>query len=645
MNAKLYFPILIVATAVLGAMALKGPSVLKGQGVLKGPGGSVRGQSLQTGTRKWFHLGWNGDVRALSRVGGSLWVGTGGGLFVYDLRSENLVAQMTAGPFLPSSSVRAIAARGDSVFVGTDQGLAVFVGDTVSVFTPDSPGPFPAAALERIRHIDFGSDEKVFVSTYGRGFGVLDGEVGWMVTRTDSLIDNKVFGVVSSGDTTYCATSIGLCASRDSVWVSFQAGAGIPRAEVRQLAASGDGGQYLLVAGSGVYRFSGSRARRISYRTLFPENDISAMAVDAEGVVWACGGHGGVAVYRDERWARVGEGDPRADGKRWRSAYADSAFEAFFGSADGTVAVVRDQQVTEIRLPAGLPSGTVTRLAQDSSGEVFALCGSFLVRIGGGSGSVGVENPLPVVADMAISPRGQLWAATRSNLYRREGNAYVEVPPQLGEREVMYTAIGFDSSQALWLGTHTGTVYRHDGEIWLRMADRGELGEGAPAVFAADGGGQMWLLDSDGGLSVFAGDHWTTFADSVFDHAPVRSIAVTPGGAIVAATDNAIWRQELEGRWGRWARGRGGKGRIEAWDSAPARIAAIAFDGSGRLFVGTDRGLAVVDDERTEWIRRVDGLGGTAVECLFVEPARAVWVGLRNDGLTRVPFDAIPSGS
>jgi ligand-binding sensor domain-containing protein len=631
MNAKHCFPILIAAAAVLGALALLGQSA------------PARAPSVQSGAPKWFHLGWNGDVRALSRIGGTLWVGTGGGLFVYDLHSENLLAHVTAGPFLPSSSVRAIAARGDSVFVGTDQGLAVFAGDTASVFTPASPGPFPAAALERIRHVDFGPDEKVFVSTYGRGLGVLEGEVGRMVTRTDSLLDNKVFGVVSSGDTTYCATSMGLCASRDSVWVSFQAGAGIPRAEVRQVVAARDGGLYLLVAGSGVHRFSGSRARRISYRTLFPENDISAMALDAEGDLWACGGHGGIAVYRDERWARVGEGDPRVDEKRWRSAYADSAFEAFFGSADGTVVVVRDQQVAELQVPAGLPSGTVTCLTQDSSGDVLALCGSFLVRIG--SGRVGVENPLPAVAEMGVSPGGQLWVATRSNLYRREGNAYVEVFPQLGEREVMYTAIGFDSSGALWLGTHTGTAYRYDGEIWLRMADRGELGEGAPAVFATDGVGQVWLLGSDGGLSVFAGDRWTTFADSTFDGAPVRAIDVTPGGAIVAATDNAIWRQELEGRWGRWARGKGGKGRIEAWDPAPARIAAIAFDGTGRLFVGTDLGLAVVDDERTVWITRVDGLGGTAVECLFVEPAGAVWVGLRNDGLTRVPFDAIPSGS
>ncbi|MCK5406318.1 MAG: hypothetical protein KAJ37_02635, partial [Candidatus Krumholzibacteria bacterium] len=93
---------------------------------------------LESARPGWNHIGHNGDIRALYRVGDSLWVGTSGGLFVYDLGTDQFADHITLGTELPSNSVRAIAARGDSVYVGTDRGLVVFSDDTVSVFTAEN---------------------------------------------------------------------------------------------------------------------------------------------------------------------------------------------------------------------------------------------------------------------------------------------------------------------------------------------------------------------------------------------------------------------------------------------------------------------------------------------------------------------------
>ena len=97
------------------------------------------------------HLRHIGDVRAICRVGDSLWVGTGGGMFIYDLGSDVMADRITLGKRLPSNSVRSISARGDSVFVGTDDGLSVFTPDSVYVFTDRRPGAVAGVPLEMIR--------------------------------------------------------------------------------------------------------------------------------------------------------------------------------------------------------------------------------------------------------------------------------------------------------------------------------------------------------------------------------------------------------------------------------------------------------------------------------------------------------------
>jgi ligand-binding sensor domain-containing protein len=606
---------------------------------------SPRGDAVELDNAEWIHLGHNGDVRATCRVGDSLWVATGGGLFIYDLGASRIAAHVTVGPGFPSNSVRAIAARNDSVYVGTDEGLVIFTPDTSEVFSNGRPGQFAGAPLELIRRIDFGLDAAVYLSTYGAGLGVLDSDTAWVITREDSLLDDKVYDMVQEDDTTfYFATSMGLCAYRDSLWVNFQAGAGIPRAEVRRMVTAPDGGYYLLVGGRGVYRFDGDRARRITPRDMFVENAITAIAVDAGGSLWACGAYGGIASYRNGHWTQFDYDNPTGGEQRWRSASADTTGGVFIGSADGLVLTVQDNITSKFQLPFGLPSGSIESIAADSSGMLYVLNGSYLVRVDENLESISMEHPSPVVAAMAVSPAGGLWTATRWGIYQRVGERYVEVVASLSERNPVFSALGFDGVGALWLGTQAGNVHRYDGELWMRMGDAAELAGGAVRDLRADGRGRLWVRGANGGVSFYNGARWTVFGTAAYGESSARALAVAPNGVLVLATVSGVWGYDDIGGWKpiEFATADPDSGTAGAvWDPTSPPILSLAFDATGRLYVGTEDGIAMVDDTGIRWLTYLDGLGGKSVTGVFAHGDETLWVGFREDGLTRVPLSSV----
>lgn len=595
----------------------------------------------------WFHIGHYGDVRALCRAGDSLWVGTGGGLFIYHTGASEVVDHVTIGSALPSNSVRSIAVREDSVYVGTDGGLSIFVGDTALVFTASSPGRFDGAPLDQIRQIDFGLDGLVYLSTYGLGLGVLGCDTAWSVTRADSLLDDKVFGMVQEDDTTfYFATSTGLCAYRDSAWVNFRAGAGLPRAEIRQIEAAPEGGLYLLVGGRGIYWFDGERSRRVTGRGQFVENSIAAMVVDARGDLWACGDHGGLSVYRNGHWSEYDTGRDDLARRRWRSAAAGPDGSVYFGSAEGFVLMVHDEIEAGILLPEGLPSAGVRVVEADSSGALYVLNGSYLLRIDGALGTFSLEHPSPVVADLAMSPAGELYTATRWGIFRREGDRYVDVDAQISEREPVFCAIGFDLAGSMWAGTQAGNVHRFDGEIWMRMGDSDELKIGAARSFAPDGMGRLWVTGANGGVASYFRGRWTVYGPPAYGDRPARQVAVAPSGIAVLATDSGVWGLGDDGIWMpvdfRRAASPADSSLTDVWDPGAPSILTLEFDPAGRLFVGTEGGIAIIDDDGTRWITPSDGLRGGAVTSLFATGGGELWVGFRSDGLARIPVGPGP---
>lgn len=580
------------------------------------------------------HVSANRDIRALLRVGDTLWVATSGGLTLYDLAADRVGRRIVAGPTLPSNSVRTLELRSDSIFVGTDGGLAIFHGDATTVLTPSSPGKYRPIRFANIRSIDFGRDGSWYLGTYGAGLGVSCPDSNFTLTRKDSLLDDKVFGVCEMDDSTfYFATAMGMCAHRDGAWVGFQAGAGIPRGEVRQLQVGPEDRLYLRVGDTGIYRFNGNSATRLSQPGIFPEDGIAAFTIDARDNLWACGRYGGIAVYGGGRW-KPATSDPEVDGEKWRCAYADDHGGVFFGSADGLIVAVEDNVLHKIRLPGELWSGNVHSIVSDGSGGLFMVNGGYVVRVNS-SGAIEREPAPSPVADLAIAPDGALWAATRWGVVRRDEKGYSELPVDIIVADPAFTVIAFDGRGRLWLGNQDGSLYRYDGTMWMRMADRHEVFDSPLTALTGTSGAGVWAF-GERQSARYTGERWVTYGDTLFGGRAVVDVVRRPGG-LVAATASDLW--VLEDSRGMWE-------ALRREDGSPLgigsrRLSSLATDESAFIYVGASNGIGILGRSEIRWIGQDAGIGGRGVADLFIEPGRYLWVGFASDGLTGIPLSEL----
>lgn len=577
-----------------------------------------------------WHVGPTPDVRAICHTGNVLWVGTAAGLYVLDLRNGNTLAHIGAGSRLPSTSVRAIAAQGDSVFVGTDAGLALFRsgqgdgGVTSTVYTEAAPGPLGAVPLSRIRGLGVGKNGDILLATSGRGAGILTKKGGYTITRRDSLLEDKVFAIADRADgTRYFATAVGLCAQVDDTsFVSFQAGSGIPRGEVRAIVPAERNQFYLLVANHGVFRFDGARAVAIDSPNGVQLRDASAISVGTDGTLWVVG-DGWVFARRSGKWTRAPV--PAADATaHWRVVVADGA-GAFVGSSDGRVVALGRGGAFRIALPEGLPAARVQSLAPEGADAAWFVCDGRLVRADAAARRfVQDDAPARDVRAISVSPTGEVWTAGRWTVRRRVNDVWVDIAPDVVESDPAFTALFVDET-GTWVGTRAGALYRFDGTLWLRHARAADArGSVVNEIRAADSG--AWAVS--GGRAAKSGDgRWRRYA-GIDSGAVVVDLARSHSGVLLAATETKLFAfDEAKGAWvaREW--------NVKSSGPLRGRIRAIAFDDRGRLVVGTTEGVALCGPTSVRWLTAEDGIGGREVADVAVAGDR-IWVGFAEDGVS-----------
>jgi ligand-binding sensor domain-containing protein len=557
---------------------------------------------------QWSYFDNNADIRALHQQGDVLWVGTNGGIVLLDLLSDEVVGKISAGPSLPSNSVRVIRSHDGDIYVGTDDGLSINPNGETIVRTKNDD-----AVYTDIRSISWGVTDALYVGTFGHGVGLIEDDEIRHITRADSLLDNKVFAV-SAIDTgrVYYATSLGLCAYRDSAWVGFQAGAGLPRGEVRQMIKVGEDRFYLLIEGRGVYRFNHRRSVRIRTGEAFGKGDV------------------GIARYRRGAWTIHGDDDADVARARWRCAYAGPSGSVFFGSADGLLAIVTDGKLRKVFIPSILPSGYIGPIAEGGDGRKYVVNGPYLLSAKAGSDRFELETTVGSVFAIASSPDGQVWVSTPWGLLRREGGRWVEIEPDIEPKVPVFASLVVGPSGSLWAGAHNGQVYRYDGRFWVAYAGAYELAGGPVFRLLIDRHRNVWAFTRAGGVHRYDGVQWRTYPLEDFDSLRIRDGALDSAGLPVAITARGIWRFDIDIGW---------KRVLARAPTEIGRYRSVSFDMTGRMYLGTTNGLALVGEDGEQFVGARDGLRGRDVTALLIDTDDNLWVGFRDDGISRISLE------
>lgn len=496
---------------------------------------------------------------------------------------------------LPQNSVHAILQTHDGfLWVATEGGVARFDGLNFKVF-------------QQANEAAFTSDDVCCLAEDARNslwIGTSDGllrESGGSFTRfgvSNGLPSSTILDVAADGGGSVLALT-----SKGVARVDAQGGIVVLQTpggdSVLAMSKAADGSiwfvseNYLLQYKNGELR----RERSLSGRVT--ANIVGLAVVPGEQAVWLRSAREVTLLRNGEQltW-RVGYELP---GTRIESLSADSRGVIWIGTNRGLVSVdvtnKRTNGVEEEFVPAG--SNSVLATMEDRDGDRW---------VGTETAGLLVLRPQffwnePAIADQAITAviqttDGVIWLATKQDGLRRIRWEKVDQPAvsaRLASRVVL----------ALAPGTH--------GDLWVGTPD---------------------------GLNHVDGDKVDTYTSATgLPDDLIRSLLVDPDGTVWVGTRRGL--AQLDGKSGAVLAtythrdGLGSDAIGALLRSGTATPANGRQEGQNDLWIATFDGLSRLRDKKITTFTKADGLGGNVITALAFDGSGALWIGTKGGGLSR----------
>ncbi len=357
-------------------------------------------------------------------------------------------------------------------------------------------------------------------------------------------------------------------------------------------------GRLLVPVFGGIAVLSQGVWQVIGKRNGLPGDSVSNVYLDREGSVWlGMNGRGLARWIGYDEWEGYSEAEGLGNETVWQIV-ASRDGTVWAGTGDGVYRGVRSGASHRFRRAPEFPSGPIIAMLAAADGAIWAAPQSgHLYRKDPRTGAVraysipGLE-PGAFVMRMCQARDGRIYAAVSSHaslLVIEPHGALRELPLPDG-KAMRGLAVAEAPDGAIWVGTDEGLFRYHQG-AWARFGKRDGL-----------------LEDSVHGISFSQdGDIWLVY------NIPV---GLTRG----FRKDGRLLFQHYT-----------------AADGLPSLLLYFAkFDARGRLWVGTDRGVAVFDGKSWTQHRRADGLiwDDCNTDAFGAEPDGSVWIGT-SGGLSR----------
>jgi len=246
-----------------------------------------------------------------------------------------------------------------------------------------------------------------------------------------------------------------------------------------------------------------------------------------------------------------------------------------------------------------------------------------------------VEDGLPQssVLDIAQTPDGYLWLATRGGLVRWDGVRFKVFDRRNTEHlaSSFISALAVDHEGTLWIGSDDGLFSHRDG-TFQRWDRRLGLEHSRILALAPGRAGGIWIGTYGGGLGRLRDDQlriWTT-ADGLPDNSIWELLEDSAGVLWYAPSAGGLELLE-DGEFVHHELGEGFR-EVGIW--------AFLEDRRGNLWIGGNNGL---HRRRQESIRTVDAgtdLASPYVTTLLEDRDGNLWVGTGEGGLHRLRIDA-----
>ncbi len=403
---------------------------------------------------------------------------------------------------------------------------------------------------------------------------------------------------------------------------------GVLPGAVRAITQTRDG--YLWVGTSaGLLRFDGVRFIPISPPDgeRLPSPEIVSLLAASDGSLWI-GTTDGLAHWSEGRLTHVSE--------------VVGSIEGIVEGKDREIwlarARTRDERGPLCRVSAtfearcfgkdsGIPFGAATSVARGADGDLW-IAHNEIVRWNPSSQRIyspmtsALSPDLLGVKALVPAADGSMWVG-----FAKRGPG-LGLQRLVNERFETFEAAGLagdslqvktlmvDSAQTLWIGTFSAGIYRVRGTRVDRYSSADGLSSDGVASFFEDREGNLWVATSRG-LDRFR-------AMRVLTYSIREGLSTDMVGAVVAARDGTVWLNNYDAVV---ALGSEGVRSMRTGPELPGSQPTSMFeDREGRLWVGVDLNLAVLDGGRLRLVTAPDGAPiGTALG-ITQDASGDIWV-------------------
>lgn len=239
------------------------------------------------------------------------------------------------------------------------------------------------------------------------------------------------------------------------------------------------------------------------------------------------------------------------------------------------------------------------------SGDVYVAGIDGLYQVTGGKATRVPGESNPNFEHLAIGADGVVWAAGSAGVSSWDGKAW-KVEPRTTFGDELLSAIAIDDKGDVWTAT-SKNLWRRSGGAWGKVDTGGGLsGDPFFQALARGPGGAMYVA-AIGGISSTTGSGWTTLPKPDGSYASYDELLIGRDGTVVATggvDDLLITRP------GATPQGFD----VPKLGLTARRFDVLAVDGSGRIWLSSDNGVAVVSADGKllqQWLPgTVEGITG-----------------------------------
>lgn len=454
---------------------------------------------------------------------------------------------------------------------------------------------------------------------------------------------------------------------------------GLPQNGVSAIVQTPDGYLWFAIA-EGVVRFDGVHFTAFDTGNTpgLKSNNVQALLVDRQGVLWVGTHGGGLSRYAAGRFTNYSIAEGLSD-NHIKSLYEDRAGNLWIGTDGGGLNKLgRDGRFTAYGVREGLPDSHVWTILEDAVGALWLGTDGGLVQFKEGHFTVfRMADGLPsnAVRALCLDRTGELWIGLNPGVSRLSVERQINLKPSdlpEGLRRQGFGSIYQERGGTLWFGTIGGGLYRLQaghfdncnssqglasdaiqalyedpgGDLWVGTSGSGIIqlragrfgvyttAEGLPHdmvnALQIDAAGGLWI-GTQTGLSRLADGHLTTLLrPSGQPWREINGISLDRAGRLwLNSSDRAIGRHIV-----RWTPGQNILHDAEV-ENSEFRGGQMLQTRSGQLWLSQSyQGVVLWRDGQRTHYRKQDGLADDYVTNLFEDREGGVWVGTRN-GVSR----------